>query len=125
MPMERPLFSPSRKPLIAAITLQADGDEEIDPGVLYAQVVVDKAHLARHIRQGLQTRSQITLCELIDAQPLEHGLAELVAYLQLGSESFKAVVDESTEDRISWDVVHPDGMASRKQARLPRVIFVR
>jgi hypothetical protein len=124
LPMERPLFSPARKPLIADIALQED-EEEIDPAILYAQVVVDKAHLARHIRQGLQTRAQITLRELIDQQPLEHGLAELVAYLQLGSESFSAVVDETTEDRISWDVTHPDGMTFNKQARLPRVIFVR
>lgn len=122
--MERPLFTPPLKPLIADIELQA-GDENLDPAALYAQVVVDKAHLARHIRQALQARSQITLRELTDAQPLQKGLAELVAYLQLGSESFKAVVDEDTADLIAWQAVASDGAAVRKQARLPRVIFVR
>ena len=122
--MERPLYTRALKPLIADIALQ-DGEDEVDPSALYEQVVVDKARLARHIRQALQARSQITLRELIDGQPLQQGLAELVAYLQLGSDSFKAVVDEDTKDLIAWDTVARDGAAARRQARLPRVIFVR
>ncbi len=58
----------------------------MDAAALYSQVVVDKARLARHIRHALQERSQVTLRELTDAQPLQQGLAELVTYLQLGSE---------------------------------------
>jgi hypothetical protein len=122
--LERPLFTPALKPLIANTTLQR-GDEDIDPAALYSQVVVDKAQLAQHIRQALQMRSQITLRELIDRQPLQHGLAELVIYLQLGSESFKAVVDENTLDLIVWQALASDGTDVRKQAQLPRVIFVR
>ncbi len=122
--MERPLFTPAFKPLIADIELQM-GDDDVDPAALYAQVVVDKAQLIRHIRQALQARSQITLRELIEIQPLQQGLAELVAYLQLSSESFKAAVDEDTIDFIAWDAVASDGAGVRKQARLPRVIFVR
>ena len=124
LPLERPLYSPARKPRIADIALTHD-EEDIDPAALYAQIVVDKAQLARHIRQHLQTRNQITLRELVEQQPLEHGLAELVAYLQLGAESFKAAVDESTEEHIAWDVITADGITMHKQARLPRVIFVR
>ncbi|MCC7082994.1 MAG: DUF3375 domain-containing protein [Burkholderiales bacterium] len=122
--LERPLYSPARKPRLADIEL-AQGEDDIDPAVLYAQVVVDKVRLARHIRVHLQTRNQITLRELVEQQPLEHGLAELVAYMQLGTESFKAVVDESTEEHIAWDAITDDGLTLHKQARLPRVIFVR
>jgi hypothetical protein len=122
--MERPLYTPAFKPLIADIAMQ-DGGNEVDPSALYGQIVVDKVRLARHIRQALQAHSQITLRELIEGQPLQQGLAELVAYLQLGSESFKSVVDEDTADLIAWDVIARDGGASRKEARLPRVIFVR
>lgn len=122
--MERPLFTPAFKPLIADIELQA-GDSDADPAALYTQIVVDKARLTRHIRQALQTRGQIMLSELIDTQPLQQGLAELVTYLQLGSDSFKAVVDENTEDLITWSAATHDGAIVSKQARLPRVIFVR
>jgi hypothetical protein len=124
LPMERRLHTPARKPVIAEITFEADGDA-LDPSVLYAQAVVDKSRLARHIRQGLQTRDQITLRELLGEHPLTHGLAELVAYLQLGAESFNAVVDETSIERIAWDVVKLDGTVARRQARLPRVIFAR
>jgi Protein of unknown function (DUF3375). len=124
LPMERPLYAPALKPLIADIVLQA-GEEDTDVAALYAQVVVDTAQLARHIRHALQDRAQITLRELTETHPLQHGLAELVAYLQLGSESFKTVVDEATPDMIAWEAPAKDGAAVRKAARLPRVIFVR
>jgi hypothetical protein len=124
LPMERPLFTPALKPLIADIELEA-GDTDVDAAALYSQVVVDRAQLARHIRQALQDRSQVTLRELTESQPLQHGLAELVAYLQLGSEAFKTAVDEGTSEVIAWQAVATDGTPVRKQARLPRVIFVR
>lgn len=122
--MERPLFTPAIKPLIADLALQA-GDENIDPSALFDQVVVDKARLTRHIRHALQGKAQITLSELVTTQPLQQGLAELVTYLQLGAETFSTVVDEDTLDPIRWHAVAPDGLELTRSARLPRVIFLR
>jgi hypothetical protein len=125
LPMERPLYSLAIKPLIADVTLES-GDAAVDTAVLFSQVVVDRAQLERHIRHALQDRSQITLRELCEMQPLQQGLAELVAYLQLaGEEVFKAVVDEGVADVIAWTGIGTDGREHAKQARLPRVIFVR
>lgn len=124
LPLERPLYTPTIKPLIADVELESS-DVEVDATALYSQVVIDKTQLSRHIRHALQDRSQITLRELCELQPLQHGLAELVAYLQLGSESFKAVVDEAAVESISWNGVGSNGQSTWKQARLPRVIFVR
>jgi flagellar motility protein MotE (MotC chaperone) len=121
--MERPLFTPPVKPVIADLALQA-GDEGIDPSALYGQVVVDEARLTRHIRRALQDRVQITLSELVSTQPLQQGLAELVAYLQLGSETFNAVVDEDTIESVRWRAVEPDGSDLIRSARMPRVIFM-
>ncbi|MFZ2207960.1 MAG: DUF3375 domain-containing protein [Porticoccaceae bacterium] len=122
--MERPMFTPAMKPVIADLALQA-GDEDIDPSVLFDQVVVDKARLTRHIRQALQDRAQTTLGDLVAGQPLQHGLAELVAYLQLGSETFNTVVDESTIEPIRWQATATGGIGLTRSARLPRVIFTR
>jgi len=124
LPMERPLHTASQKPLIADIGLEG-GDAEIDAAALYSQIVIDKAQLARHIRHALQDRSQVTLRELCEMQPLRHGLAELVAYLQLAGDAFKTVVDEDAAETIVWRRAGPDGREQAKQARLPRVIFVR
>ncbi|MCB1966364.1 MAG: DUF3375 family protein, partial [Candidatus Accumulibacter sp.] len=101
------------------------GDEDVDAAVLFSQVVVDRAQLARHIRHALQARTQVTLRELCETRPLQHGLAELVAYLQLAGDSFKTVVDEDVTELIAWRGAGPDGRKYAKQARLPRVIFVR
>ncbi|MEC5387743.1 DUF3375 domain-containing protein [Uliginosibacterium sp. H3] len=124
LPMERPLFTPAIKPIIANLALQV-GDENIDPSALFDQVVVDKTRLARHIRHALQDKAQITLRELVTTQPLQHGLAELVAYLHLGSETFRTVVDEGTLEPIPWLTVTTDGIELNRRARLPRVIFIR
>lgn len=122
--MERPLFTPAIKPLITQLALQA-GDEDIDAGSLFDQVVVDKARLTRHIRHALQDRAQITLSELVALQPMQDGLAELVAYLQLGCETFKTVVDEDIAERIHWQAQTANGATLTRTARLPRVIFTR
>ena len=124
LPMERPLFTPAVKPLFADVALES-GDTDLDAAVLYSQIVIDKARLVRHIRHALQDRSQITLRELCEIQPLQHGLAELVAYLQLAGDSFRTMVDEETVDDIVWQVERADGQEQMKQAHLPRVIFVR
>ena len=122
--MERPLFTPGIKPLLTDLVLQA-GDENIDPSALFDQVVVDKARLIRHIRHALQDRAQITLSELVASQSLQQGLAELVVYLQLGSETFSSVVDEDTSEPIRWQAVDADGQTVIRSARLPRLIFMR
>jgi flagellar motility protein MotE (MotC chaperone) len=124
LPMERPLFTPALKPLIADIVLQA-GEGDVDAAALYHQVVIDPAKLSHHIRHALQTCSQMTLARLTELHPLEHGLAELVAYLQLGTELAGTVVDEETKDVITWSVTTDDGTNVQRSATLPRVIFVR
>ena len=126
LPMERPLHTPGVKPIITHNLLASvEADSTIDASALYAQVVLDKTQLASHIRQSLQEKSQITLKELIDNKPLTQGLAELVAYLELGSETFKTTVDETTSEHITWVGQGRDHQPTPRRARLPRVIFVR
>ncbi|MGZ4969008.1 MAG: DUF3375 domain-containing protein [Methylobacter sp.] len=124
LPMERPLYTPTIKPLIADIELES-GDADMDATALYSQIVIDKTQLGRHIRHALQDRSQVTLHELCELRPLQHGLAELVAYLQLAGDAFKTVVDEDIVDTVVWKRTGTDGLEYTKQARLPRVIFMR
>jgi flagellar motility protein MotE (MotC chaperone) len=124
LPFERPLFKTAFKPSLTNTILAATG-EDIDAAALFAQAVVDKAALSRHIRQFLQDRSQVTLGQLVERRPLEHGLAEVVAYLDLGSGRFKAAIDETAEETLSWEAADAEGREIQRTARLPRVIFVR
>lgn len=124
LPFERPLFTPAFRPTLAATILAASG-EEIDASALFAVRVVDKVALAAHIRHALQTASQITLRELVESRPLEHGLAEVIAYLEIASGAFTITVDESGEEILEWETTSVDAHPLRKSVRLPRVIFVR
>ena len=119
LPMERPLYSVSAKPVLTEQILIGD-DGELATDALYDQMVVDKAQLAACVRHALQTRQQITLSELLQQFPLEQGLAELVTYLALASEDSKAIFDELNYDVVSWS----DGGVKRN-ASLPRVIYNR
>ena len=123
LPMERPLHTPAIKPQITDTVLEA-GDTEIDASALYNQTVIDKARLASNIRHALQTRPQVNLAELCRLQPLRHGLAELVAYLQLASDEFKAVIHEDTVDTVNWEREGPDGTYQTLNAQIPRVVYL-
>ncbi len=118
--MERPLYKPPVKPCIADIELEV-GEADVDDAPLFAQIVVDRAELSRHIRQALQEKTQISLAELVAVHPLRHGLSELLAYLQMAGGRTGTTVDEETMESIEWRL--DDG--SFRRARLPRIIFVR
>jgi flagellar motility protein MotE (MotC chaperone) len=120
LPMERPLYSPPIRPLISEQVL-LDGDDDIETAALFDQVVVDKARLAGWIRQSLQDKTQVTLGELVEQHPLDHGLAELVAWLTLASEDPKSVFEEDTRELVAWR----EASGKLRQATLPRVSFVR
>jgi hypothetical protein len=126
--MERPLYTPTHSPVIAATVVESGdaGAAAVSAmQALYGQVVIDKLQLARQVRQALQAQPQVTLRELCERQPLQHGLAELVTYLQLAGDTFKSVVAEEITEVITWQTCGPHGSPETRQARLPRVIFVR
>jgi hypothetical protein len=129
LPLERPLFTPSVKPRLADLQLASDEDD-IDAAALFAQWVVDKTRLRQAVKLALRHMPQITLRELLDAAPLQQGLAELVAYLEIAHQGeapdgIRAVVDETVEETIRWQAENPAGEPVMREARLPRVIFTR
>lgn len=120
LPLERPLHRPPLKPLIAEMASD-EGDADVNTAALYAQVVVDRVELSRNIRQELQGRSQISLAEVVARHPLRHGLAELVAYLQLAGEWPKTAVDDEVQEQVRWQLE----TGIMRQATLPRIILLR
>ncbi len=120
LPMERPLYQPPLQTAIEYITLEM-GEEDTDTEALFSQVVVDKGHLKQALAQALQQQSQVSLPELLEMHPLQHGLAELVVWLQLASELSHAVIDEDKQEQVQWET--EQGFI--KQVTLPHVLFVR
>ena len=122
--MERPLYTPPVRPVIEDVDLES-GDGDVDASALFSPVVVDKSRLVRHIQRTLQDRSQVTLHELCELEPLRQGLAELVAYLELSCDAFETVVDEHSVETVSWQGTTAGGVPVLRRARVPRVIFAR
>ncbi len=122
--MERPLFTPAAKPSFSEDDL-LHGDADVDISALFSQSVVQKEKLAAHVRQTLQDKAQVTLQELCQLRPLEFGLAELLAYLQLTDDSFAYRIDEETVDLIQWQSEGEEGASHTRRGRMPRVIFSR
>lgn len=118
--MDRPLFSPPMRPAIEGRVELAD-DQMIDAEMLFDQIHVNRQALEAGIRRALQERSQISLAELIDMQPLDQGLAELVTYLAIATDDDGAMIDDQRTEAITW--VQDDGR--RRRARLPLVVFSR
>ena len=120
LPMERPMYQPPLQSVIEAVALEM-GAEDVDAEALFSQVVVDKGRLKHALAQALQQQSQISLAELLHTHPLQHGLAELVIWLQLASEQSRCVVDEDKQEMLQWRT--DQGLV--KQVTLPHVLFVR
>jgi len=120
LPMERPLYQPPLQTVLDAVQLEM-GAEDADAEALFSQVVIDKGHLKQVLAQALQQHSQISLADLLHEHPLQHGLAELVVWLQMGSEMAQCMIDEQKEEMIQWQT--DDGLI--KQVMLPHVLFVR
>ncbi len=116
--MDRPLYTPPFKPRFTDQVL-AEGGEDISADALFDQVYVDKARLAAQIRRALQTKYQVSLAELVEAHPIQQGLAELVAYLSLAAEDRLALIDDTRTQTLAW----ADDEGRRRQATLPLVIF--
>lgn len=120
LPMERPLYAPSVRPMIADWAVETE-EADLNADALFSQVIIDKSELARNIRQALQAQPQITLRALVETHPIQHGLAELVAYLELASDNPRTVFDEERTEPVRWQT--RDGRW--KAAEMPRVIFLR
>jgi len=120
LPMEQPLYSPP--PIQELLSkIEIEDEQDIDTSALFNLVYIDRERLLRNIEQALEDRSQIRLDELLEKNPLEQGLAELLTYLLIAEMESFASVSEDVKDLICWS-----GMEDRiRQARLPRVIFTR
>ena len=86
------------------------------------QCYVDTEMLQARISKALQNKQQITLLDLCEQHPLEKGLSELIAYMNIAcQDNSHALIDSNKEVEIAW--VNEDGL--KKSVKMPGVIFTR
>ncbi len=120
LPFERPLYEPSSRVMVDDEVLSAD-DTDVDPGVLFEQFYFDGERLQENIDTVLTNAQQATLADVTDAFPLTQGLAEIVTYFQLATDSPWATINSDITQQLSWAM--PDG--SLREATIEQIIFVR
>jgi hypothetical protein len=118
LPMDRTLYSPPFKPRITQQALAAP-EAAFPADALFGQVHVDQLRLASNVRHTLATRPQVSLGALVAEYPIQHGLAELAAYLQLATHDLQCAIDEERTEVVRW--LDADGQ--QRQATLPLVIY--
>lgn len=120
LPFERPLYEPSRRIMVDDVVVAAN-DAEVDAAALFSQFHVDTERLKSNIDAVLAGAEQATLGDVTEAYPLSQGLAEIVAYYQLATESDWASISPERTQQLSWQL--PDG--STREATVEQIIFVR
>ncbi|MHA7175201.1 DUF3375 domain-containing protein [Arthrobacter sp. Sr24] len=120
LPFERPLYEPSRQVAINDI-VNISEDLDVDAQALFDQFHVDPQRLEANIAGVLAGAERATLADITDAFPLSQGLAEIVTYFQLATESPEAVIDPESTQTLSWTL--PDG--GLREATIEKIIFVR
>lgn len=119
LPFERPLYDARPAARVDSLLAPAE-DETVDVAALLDQSFVDQARLAENIRSLVPQRSSALLSDIIDLYPVEHGAAEIVAYLAITDEDIDVAMDENDETLIEY----ADGDVVRR-ARLPKVTVTR
>jgi len=119
--MARGLFDPDKDGktlLLDAVAVEGTADFESE--ALYNIHFVDEEELRERLEGVLKDASQATLGQVCSRFPLEKGLSELLAYLNIASKDGRAVIEEEARETFSWR----DKQGREKRADAPRVIFV-
>lgn len=118
LPLDRPLYSPPLKPRIETQIL-LEGEPQGDTDALFEQIYVDQARLLASLRLTLRLQPQISLGDLLQTYPLQQGLAELVAWLDLAVNHPHSAFDEGQTQLIAWH----DSEGHPRRASIPLIVF--
>lgn len=112
------LYDPSIDRLEAGIEQAEEADISLESvGELLAQSEIDFRRLREQVTALLQTRSQVSISDVLGFFPAEQGLGSVVGLLALGVQ--EGVMSEQS-DRVSWKGL--DG--KERSARIPRIYFI-
>lgn len=119
---ERPLYTPPEQIKFKKQPLQ-EGQAYGGNELLYEQFDIDIPRLKNNIKQLLKMQPRVSLPELLMEYPVEKGVAEVVAYLDIASKNEKrhsVSADEQEEIRI-----HNSQTGQTFKVKIPKIIFSR
>lgn len=117
---ERPLYTPPEQVKFKKQTLE-EGQASGANSLLYEQFEIDIPRLKDNIKQSLKSHPRISLAELIREYPIEKGVAEVVAYLDIASKQEKRhSVSAEEEEEIMIRNTHTGQLF---KVNVPKITF--
>lgn len=96
-------------------------EEKLSLNALFNVKKVDERRLKDHIQKALGQKSQVTLKDITQTFPIQQGLAEVVTYLKLASESDSSYFNDEKEEKLYYT----DEYLQNKFVKLEQVLFTR
>lgn len=118
--MSRQLFNVPKNPLIDSGNISY-GNPDFSLEKLFQQYFIDELKLHSQVKQLLEKSAQVSLEEVIQHYPLEHGLAEIITYLHIAAKYESSIIDSSLSSEIAWKSENN----VTKHLKLPKIIFLR
>ncbi|MEZ4886127.1 MAG: DUF3375 domain-containing protein [Chitinophagales bacterium] len=128
LPMERPL---GEKPQEATFRNQptelgSNKFEEAELSILFDQFEMNRQELEQNIADLLKYHAQVTLSQVVEYYPIQNGLAEVITYFSIASKSKKHLINTEISEEIAWKMEGKgEEDSSRKEIRLPQLVYVR
>jgi hypothetical protein len=122
LPLERPLFDPPEQIKATERPRQASSLIDVEAlTALYDTFYIDDTALRENIERLLMSRAEVTLAELVTNYPVEQGMAEVIAYLQIAAQDSRHSIDRAARDTVAIRTRDDD----EKQIDVPRIIYRR
>ncbi|PMM24390.1 hypothetical protein BCT59_18640 [Vibrio breoganii] len=119
----RGVFQPQKQQHLDSSIAPEQPTTEVDLSDLFEVSRIDEALLQRQIQQCLQQgNGQVTLAQVVESYPIQHGLDEILSYVKMACEqTMSAAVDSQQQQTITW--VTDEGVT--RVFSLPLITFVR
>jgi translation elongation factor EF-1beta len=97
------------------------GEATADNHSIYEQFEINIDELRNNIKNALKHKTQISFIDFIKEFPIQKGIAEMVAYMEIASqEKHKYIVDEEIRQTIDIQNIKTD---KTFKIEIPQIIF--
>lgn len=121
LPMERPLGEQPQETVFENHPTEIGSDDwtQVDFTSLMSQFDINREELVTRIQQYLKRKPQVTLTEILNEYPIKKGLAELLTYFSIASQSPKHLITPEAYEVVQ---LHGD---SERFVKAPQIIFTK
>lgn len=91
-------------------------DENADFKILFDQFTIDRKRLQQRIDKMLETRTQVSLKEIVEEYGVENGLSEVVGYFSIATSGSHNIIMEEIQEPILID---------NRKVNIPMVLYTK